>query len=291
MSKPKDKGDALEHAVLQIEELILRQDPSLQDMEARIEQNQWFDIKGVRFEVDVLVTIGSGASQYSHIIECKNWQRPVGVKEVSHLDMKRRLLSARHTTLIAQKVTAPAKNLSALHGIVILPHSEEFVPLEINAPVSSTKAETGTIAITFYKPSDGPNIQLDALIETCVFRNNVILLETLTSDIVQRTMNATETNDVRRWLPGLHTGHARFYEIYRPGELIVTGKNVAVISCEFAYSASIVYPAVVTKFGVKDRGGLIRAEYPSGTFGVENLALEILTKPMPLPPSRQFQST
>ncbi len=47
------------------------------------------------------------------------------------------------------------------------------------------------------------------------------------------------------------------------------------------YSAHIVYPAIVTKFGVKNRGGLIRVEYPSGTIGEDNLALEVLTKPWP----------
>lgn len=280
MSNRKEKDGGLEHAVHQIEGLILRQDPDLQDIEARIERNRWFDINGVSFEIDVLVTIGTGAAQYYHIIECKNWQRPVGTKEISHLDMKRRQLGARRTTLIARTVTDSARNLAVQSDIAIVPHSEAFVSLEINAPVFSTQAESGTISVNFYSP-EGPKIHLSDRTVPCVFRNSLVLFDTIVSDAVQRAMAAAEASDPRRWLPGMHTGTAWFQETYCPGELILVGQSVAMMGSAFHYSARIVYPAIVTKFGVKDRGGLIRAEYPPGTIGRDNLALEVLTQPWP----------
>lgn len=202
MSKSKDKGDALEYAVLQIESLILKQDPALRDVDARIEPKQWFNIQGVEFEVDALVTVGAGDAKYCHIIECKDWERPVGVEAISHLAMKQRLLQARYTTLVARKVTEPARALAVLSGIAIVLHSEKFVPIDITAPVFSAQVESGAVSLSFYPPSDGPPVQLEGDRTICLFRNDVMLLSSVVWSFAERAIETAEQHDPRRWLPG-----------------------------------------------------------------------------------------
>ena len=284
MSQSKQKGSSLEYAVHEIEELILLQDPSMRGANARIQRNRWFNIGGVTFEVDVLVTVGAESKENFHVIECKNWEQPVGVPEISHLDTKRRLLNAKSTTLIARRFTEPARNLAAMCGIQLLPHSEKFVPLEVGAPVSSSKVESGDIQIQFYEATEGPVRHFDSLTTPCVYGGQKMMLDKVAASFVQKAIAAAEARDPRNVLPGMHAGKARFTETFAPGQLVVVNKSVGVLGSNFDYSTEIVYPAVVTKFGVERRGGLIRLEYPPGTMDVENLALEIFTKP--LPPAR-----
>jgi len=282
VSKSKQKGGKLEYAVHQIEELILRQDPGLRGANARIHRNRWFNISGVSFEVDVLVTTGSDDSPQYHVIECKNWEKPVGVPEVSHLETKRRLLKAKTTTLIARTFTEPARNLATLYGIELVAHSEKFVTLEVGAPVFSSKIESGgVIQINFYETNTGPKEHFDYATTPCLYGGREMRLSELVDSLVQWAIGAAEARDPRNLLPGFHSGKAQFVESFALGQLVIAGKNVGALSSEFDYSTEVVFPAVVTKFGVERRGGLIRLEYPPGTMDVKNLALEVFTKPVP----------
>lgn len=284
MSKSKQKGGSLEYAVHQIEDLILRHDPSLRDVSARIQRNRWFKISGVSFEVDVLVTVGEDVAPQYHVIECKNWERPVGVPEISHLDMKRRLLKAKTTTLIAQSFTEPARNLAALCGIRLTEQSEKFVALEVGAPAFSSRAESGLIQVHFHVSAGGTKTHLDHLTTSCIYDGREMPIDELTAPLVHKAIAEAEARDPRAFLSGMHSGKARFSETFAPGRLLVSGQNVWILSSEFDYSTEVVFPSIVTKFGVERRGGLIRLEYPPGTMGVGNLALEVFTKPIPLAP-------
>lgn len=286
MSKAKQKGGSLEYAVLQIEALILRHDPTLRGANARIHRNRWFNIDGVPFEVDVLVTTDGDKSPQYHVIECKNWEKPVGTPEISHLDMKRRLLKAKTAMLVARTFTEPARNLATLCGIELVAHSEKFVTLEVGAPVFSSKIESGgVIQINFYEQNAGPKEHFDYHTTSCSYGGREMRLSELLDSLVQQAIGATEARDPRNLLPGFHSGKAQFVESFALGQLMIAGKNVAALRSEFDYSTEVVFPAVVTKFGVERRGGLIRLEYPPGTMDVKNLALEVFTKPVPLPPN------
>lgn len=279
MSKSKQKGGSLEYAVHQIESLILRQDPTLKGANARIYRNRWFNIEGVCFEVDVLVTVGEEAAPQYHVIECKNWEKPVGVPEISHLDMKRRLLNAKTTTLVARAFTEPARKLAAMCGVTLAEQSEKFVTLEVGAPVFSSRAESGQIQIRFHDSDGGPSAHLDGPVH-CTFGGREMPMDELTGPLVHKAMAEAEARDPRALLSGLHSGRARFAESFAPGKLLIAGRSVWILSSEFDYSTEVVFPTVVTKFGVARRGGLIRLEYPPGTMGVKNLALEVFTKPI-----------
>lgn len=261
MIKSAKKGGSLEYAAAQIHEVLLRRDPALQGRQAKIVSNRWFNIGGIRFEVDVLVTVAARREEYVHVIECKDWKQPVGVPEISHLDMKRRLLKAESASIVARTFTEPAIKLAALCGIQVVTQSEKFVPLEVGAPVSTSAVEGGTAEIQFYGPDTAPQPQFDGSTTWCLLRGRSILLYDLSSSLVEAAIKRAEASDRRQELPGIHLGHAQFSKTFASGELLIVGKSVFSVSSRFTYSTQIVFPTVVTKFGIERRGGLIRL-YP-----------------------------
>jgi hypothetical protein len=284
VSKSKDKGDQLEYVVRRVEEIVLEQDPDLIGVEARIERNRRFRIDDVALETDVLVTVGSGPDRYHHLIECKNWQKPVGPDVISHLQTKRLLLRPRHTTLIAREVTASAQALARKFGIAIAFCAEEFIPLEVQAPFFTNQAQSGTVSVQFYPSNVDPVPIIAEENEACVWRGDLLPLASVLQFASARAMEQAEQGDARRFLPGIHTGKACLHETYALGEFLIQGVSVARIYSIFDYSSDVVYPTLTTRLGVKDRGGLIRVVYPEGTMGAKNLALEIVTRASEITP-------
>jgi hypothetical protein len=79
----QEKGNALEAAVLAIEELILRTSPAVKEKTYVIESKKIINAGGVRHEIDLFVTfeLGPGYNPV-FIFECKNWQEAVGKNEI-----------------------------------------------------------------------------------------------------------------------------------------------------------------------------------------------------------------
>src|SRR5258708_36340170 len=109
-NKNKAKGTALEKAVRLIQETILKSDPKFAGTQFTIEHNKIERIAGVRHEIDVLVKTLPG-SQYESkwIFECKNWDKPIGAKEVVSLAEKVKATGAARGFLVAREFTADAE--------------------------------------------------------------------------------------------------------------------------------------------------------------------------------------
>ncbi len=277
MSKSKAKGAELEHFVLQIEDMLLKQDPDLVGLDARIERNRWFNVDGVSIEADVLVTIGAAEEKYHHLIECKNWSKPVGPEVISHLNTKQLLLHPRHTTLVAREVTRSARQLAEKFGIAIAYCSESFVRLQVEAPFFTHQPQSGTVSLQFYRRADEPVPALSEN-EACLFRGRLTAVRSVLDEAIGLAIEEAEQFDARRFLPGMHCGKAQFLKNYAPGEFVIKEVSVALMYSVFDYSSEVVFPPVMKRLGVKNRGGVIRVEYPEGTMGVKSLALEIVTR-------------
>lgn len=273
----KAKGDELEYFVLQIERVLLEEDPALVGKSARIERNRWFRIDGISIEADVLVTIDAGTERYHHLVECKNWSKPVGPEAISHLNTKRLLLNTRHTTLVAREVTNSARQLAEKFGIAIAFCSEDFVRVQVEAPFFTHQPQSGTVSFQFYRRADEPVPALSEN-EACLFRSGLTTVRSVLDAAVGLAIGESERFDPRRFLPGMHCGKAQFFENYVPGEFVIKGMSVALMYSGFDYSSEVTFPPITKKLGVKGRGGVIRVEYPEGTMGVKSLALEILTR-------------
>jgi hypothetical protein len=109
MTTPQQKGNALEAAVLAIEELILRTSPNVKDKTYRIESKKLINVGGVHHEIDVFVTfeLGPGYNPV-YIFECKNWKEAVGKNEIIVFAEKIAAAGAQRGFFVAKSFTADA---------------------------------------------------------------------------------------------------------------------------------------------------------------------------------------
>jgi hypothetical protein len=105
--------------------------------------------------------------------------------------------------------------------------------------------------------------------------------EDFVSELIGRHLHTVVNSDRRFTFDGLHTGKTAFTCAFRAHELLVDGFEVESVGVAMTYSVEVKSAKIAVKFDVEHRGGFIRMEYPPGTFGHENVALEIITKPSP----------
>jgi restriction endonuclease len=105
----KEKGDALEQAVREIESAILRSFPGYSESAFRIESKKILKVAGVRHEIDIYVTASLGPGYETvFIFECKNWEEKVGKNEIIVFAEKVQAANAQRGFFIAKSYTADA---------------------------------------------------------------------------------------------------------------------------------------------------------------------------------------
>src|SRR5215472_7371246 len=110
MTLARDKGSALEAAVLAIEEHILRVSPNVKDKTYLIESNKIISVGGVRHEIDIFVTFELGPGYRPvYIFECKNWKEAVGKNEIIVFIEKIKAAGAQRGFFVAKSFTSDAE--------------------------------------------------------------------------------------------------------------------------------------------------------------------------------------
>ena len=109
MATHQEKGNALEAAVLAVEELILRASPTVKEKAYRIESKKLINVGGVHHEIDLFVTfeLGPGYNPV-YIFECKNWKEAVGKNEIIIFAEKIAAAGAQRGFFVAKSFTADA---------------------------------------------------------------------------------------------------------------------------------------------------------------------------------------
>lgn len=274
-----DKGKDLEYAVRRIEESILAHNPSFAGSSTTIEQNKIINVGGSHHEIDLWMVLHPGTHhEFIHIVECKNWKKPVGIKEVLALAGKREEVSAHAASLIATKVSSDARLLAKKHRIKVALVTE-FPLWEIAAPLISHKTEGGEISVTYrYRDPEAPTKL--ALDEECDVDGQSMPLSKVVASMIGAHLQKTTGEDPRRNLPGTHTGSTSFQYQIRPGRFFVGGREIATIAATVQYSAEIHFPTIKLKLAIQGRGGICKLEYPPGAYDGQDLALEIITEPI-----------
>jgi len=109
MTTPLEKGNALEAAVLAIEELILRVSPNVKEKTYLIESKKIVSVGGVRHEIDIFVTFELGPGYKPvFIFECKNWKEAVGKNEIIIFSKKIDISHATSGCFVAKAYTSDA---------------------------------------------------------------------------------------------------------------------------------------------------------------------------------------
>lgn len=113
MSDNVIKGDKLEKAVLAIENLILRHNPSGNPTEFKIENKHKRKINGALYEIDIYVELIQPKGYDSvFIFECKNWKKKIGRKELSDFIQKIKKFNATRGFFIANNFTRDAEAMA-----------------------------------------------------------------------------------------------------------------------------------------------------------------------------------
>lgn len=282
MATPKEKGDVLEHAVHQIEEVIHRAVPGLTGAHATIERNKHIVKNHVTYENDVLVTIHDPIYPSTHVIECKNWNKPVGTEEVLKLKGKMEMLEFASGTIIARDFTTDAIALAAQCRSLKLDHfSDNFwSPLDsLSCAATTTKPEAGSFSVHFRNAPWMGDSKLDYESTICRYQRQHMSWDRFSSAMLERHLRLAIGREPRFHLAGLHHGRTAFDVAFGPGELFINDLEIARMEVWLTYTVDVKAAKISAKFDVEHRGGFIRMEYPSGTFGHDNVALEIVTKP------------
>jgi hypothetical protein len=171
MASSNEKGNALEYAVHCIEEAMHRNVPGLKGSNATIERNKIIVKNGVSHEIDLWVCVNPGTIyETTHILECKNWQRPVGTDEVFKLGGKMKALNAASGTIIAREFTSDAEALATTERCLALHcFADNFwSPLDSLQCAATTHAvDSANLSVQFRNPSPDNPTTFDHRMAVC----------------------------------------------------------------------------------------------------------------------------
>ena len=282
MASPNEKGSALEYAVHCIEAAIHRNVPGLTGSNATIERNKIIVKHGVSHEIDLWVRVNPETIyETTHILECKNWQRPVGTDEVFKLAGKMKALNAASGTIIARKFTSDAEALAKTERCLALHYFADnfWSPLDsLQCAATTHAADSANLSVQFRNPSPDNPTTFDHRTAVCRSGSQVTSLNGFISPLIDRHVHALQAHDPRYRLEGEHAGHTQFGYQFDSGEFFINDHEVAHLTVSLDYTVSVRHARIAVKFDVEHRGGFIRMEYPPGTFGHKEVALEIITK-------------
>lgn len=282
MSSAKAKGDALEHAVHRIEEVLLENMPGLAGTRATIERNKRFPRGNAVHEVDLWVSLSPDTPFPSHhLIECKNWDAPVGQDVVMGVKTKRDLLGATKAIIIARAFTKAAIDTAAELGVTLTRVSDDFVsPLDAVQWVFTTHEPQDTsMSITFRDRVFTSNPVIDH--ERSWFRwgSRIGRLNALIWPQIEHYFAESSRSDPRGQLEGLHFGRAQFGYAFDREELFIDNAEIAHYTISLSYVVEIRHAKLDVKFNVDGHGGFHRLVPPPGLLGGNSLSVEIIAKP------------
>jgi hypothetical protein len=288
MGASHDKGKILEYAVHRILEVFHRDNPNIAQPEVLIERNKRIRIAGITHEVDVWVTCSASdkSRTWGHIVECKNWNKPVGTDEVYKLIGKRDTLEAESATLIAHKFTADAEKLAKLKSIQLLAVADRFNTAFDSVRCLATTHQTFGVNLTihFTQAQHSTFTEAEYFQATCTKDGKLVRLDTYVEQLILGELATTSRADPRSNLEGMHHGRIEFRYDFEKGEMQLNGDEVRGMTIRLAYVLEITAGELAGRFDVEQRGGFIRITYPPGTFDNQNPSVEILTAPSPALP-------
>jgi hypothetical protein len=139
--------------------------------------------------------------------------------------------------------------------------------------------DNARVAVQFGNLSPNNPTTFDHQTAMCRFSNQISNLHGFVMPLIEQHMQTIRANDSRIHLEGEHHSQTDFECAFDPGTFFINDHEVVHFTVSVNYTISVRYPGIIIKFDVEHRGGLIRMEYPSGTFGHKDMVLEILTKP------------
>src|SRR6266481_1300492 len=258
---PAEKGDALHHAVLAIEQHILHTAPHLKDKNFTIQDKKIINAAGVHHEIDIFVSVES-APGYSaiYIFECKNWKDAVGKSEIIDFIEKIQCANATHGYFVAKSFSKDAYAQAEKSTRLTLLVATENDPTGLPIPGEfHTVASVGTrFEVTLFRhgrKSDSELAEMDVRTAKTELNGTPINLseyllpianETISRDVLSFRSHAFPVGDYER--EGVST------RVFQPGGLMVNEKDIELLEVRVNYTATIYRPAIIWSFDVEKRG-------------------------------------
>lgn len=266
VTTPQQKGNALEAAVLAIEELILRTSPNVKEKTYVIESKKIVNVGGVRHEIDLFVTfeLGPGYNPV-FIFECKNWQEAVGKNEIIVFAEKIAAIGAQHGFFVAKSFTSDAIAQSKKEPRMELVIAEEHDPASTILPFAyqSTFTKPKHIRAVFRKwgVSGTKFVKYDLSQAVATLDGKPLnLLEYMNAWVTVAMNESMRTFPSGTLAEGTYERECESERAFANGVFIVKDTNIQSATITVQFEICLVRPAVKSHFEINGRGRVISFE-------------------------------
>lgn len=266
MTTPQQKGDALEAAVVAIENLILHTSPNVKEKTYRIESKKIINVGGVHHEIDVFVTfeLGPGYNPI-YIFECKNWKEAVGKNEIVVFSEKIAAAGAHRGFFVAKSFTADAEAQSKKDPRMELVVVAEHDPASTILPIGyqSTFQRPLNIKAIFSKwGSPGTkSVKYDLSQAVASLNGNPVNLLNYLNTWVTEAINESMRTFSSGTLPdGTYQRECLAERTFSEGQFIVNDIPIGTAKITVQFEIYLVRPAVKSHFEIGGRGRVISLE-------------------------------
>lgn len=268
-----EKGKLLEHAVRDLENIILKKNPKLNESQFHIEINKIYKYKGVKHEIDLYVTVKLGDGYDSvFIFECKNRKKKSDKNDITIFSNKIDITSAQKGYFITKTFTSDAKSQAELDDrleLIVATNLEN--DLTGSLIKSSTRHQFEKIVSLSVKGLPRKYFPKLSLIEISALS---ILIEgkrmpfgKYLMDWAQiRITKSIASNDRQFENAGTHHRKSKGRRKYA-SPICLENLNILIneLEIEVGYSVEVVYPTIISNFDIASRGRIIR--YDLGAIG------------------------
>jgi len=266
MTTPQQKGNALEVAVVAIENLILRTSPSVKEKTYRVESKKLINVGGVRHEIDVFVTfeLGPGYNPI-YIFECKNWREAVGKNEIIVFAEKIAAAGAQRGFFVAKSFTADAVAQANKEPRIELVIAAEHDPASTILPFGyqSTFQKPTHIKAVFRKPgSTGTQSERQDISQATATLNGspLDLLDYMNAWVTEAINESMRTFPSGTLEEGIYKRECSSERPFGEGLFIVNGIPIETVAITVQFEIYLARPAVRSHFEIGGRGRVISFE-------------------------------
>jgi Restriction endonuclease len=266
MITPQEKGNALEAAVVAIEELILRTSPNVKEKTYLIESKKRINVGGVHHEIDLFVTFELGPGYKPvYIFECKNWKEAVDKNEIIVFAEKIAAAGAQRGFFVAKSFTADAVAQANKEPRMELVIASEHDPASTILPIAyhSTFMKPTRVKGTFKKWGEAGKefLELDLSQAVATLNGNPLNLPEYLNAWVNEAMNENmRTFPSGALADGTYQRECGSERTFEEGLFVVNETAIRTAMITVQFEIYLVRPAVKSHFEIGGRGRVISFE-------------------------------
>lgn len=271
------KGAQLERVISSLQEAVQALDLPHTNRPYKITRNVRKEVDGVTYEIDLWVESDPDAPQrVLHLIECKNWSRPVSHKEVVALADKVRVFGATQGTLFAPKFSSGAQRKAEAENITLGRVEESILHEACGLQTSAAVHDILNLKATFHFADVRPN-RPSLTSETSQFflGGRQFDLHRFLEPSLRACVDALWRADNRMHLEGNHSDPLEFLVPLGPEEMSVNGEIVERLHVSALLQTKVTLPRGITSWLVAGLGQHIIADFPPNIGAIKELQVSV----------------